>query len=230
MRPWGRRQRLTSRCLSMKLILSWLMPLVERLSGTAALLASSTASPSPAVRKWYHMILLYITSFTLCFGQQPFLAVPADKVIVALAFDWVGDMLYMLRLDVQSMFLELYRVSIFDSSSLINVFPPNLGRMATMESSFQMVMNPFAGYAVCVCCVCVCVCHHFLCFCVCVKRSVSGFSESVELKFKHITSAGFCTGLRPHLLAPPPSHSSIYDQAVKQSSESWAGVGGRGWL
>ena len=72
-------------------------------------------------------------------------------MIVALAFDWVGDMLYMLRQDTQSMALELYRVSIFDNSSLINVFPPNLGGMAAMESSFQMVMNPFTGYVVCVC-------------------------------------------------------------------------------
>ena len=150
-RSLGRCQRLTNHCPSLRLVLSWWIPLVERFSGTAALLLSSTPSPSLVARIWYLITFLCVASFTLSFGQQPFLAVPADKVIVALAFDWVGDMLYMLRRDNRTMYLELYRVSIFDSSSLINISPPNLGRMADMESSsFQMEMNPFTGYICCV--------------------------------------------------------------------------------
>ena len=78
--------------------------------------------------------------------MQLFLSVPAEKTILALAFDWVGDILYMLKHDTNSLpgSLELYRASIFDNESLVNVFP-HLQDSADFGSTFQMVMNPFTG-------------------------------------------------------------------------------------
>ena len=88
---------------------------------------------------------------TLCFGQQPFLTVPSHKKILALTFDWVGDMIYMVIYDNYAG-VSLFRMSIFDNSSLIHVFYLDHPRSWFPEA--KMVMNPFTGY---VCRVCVLV-------------------------------------------------------------------------
>ena len=51
----------------------------------------------------------------------------------------------MLRVDSRTDRLEIFSVSIFDSSILIDVFP-NLEDVIA-ESTVQLVMNPFTGYA-----------------------------------------------------------------------------------
>ena len=72
---------------------------------------------------------------------------PNDEVVAALAFDWVGDILYLLKLNATSVptNLQLFRVSIYDSDSLINVFP-GLNELVEDKSTFQLVMDPFSGY------------------------------------------------------------------------------------
>ena len=74
------------------------------------------------------------------------MSVPADRTVLALAFDWIGDILYMLRVDTNTLpgTLELVRASIYDSKNIINVFP-DLQDTVDSGSTFQMVMNPFTG-------------------------------------------------------------------------------------
>jgi hypothetical protein len=75
---------------------------------------------------------------------QLFLPVPSNLEILSLAFDWIGDFLYMLRRETATGRLELYRVLIHDTDRLFNVFP-RLEDGVPSDSSFQLVMNPFTG-------------------------------------------------------------------------------------
>ena len=68
-------------------------------------------------------------------------------MLVALAFDWVVDSLYyILKADsTSSSPLSLFNVSIFDRDSSIPF--GDLGEMVDAGDTFQMIMNPFSGYA-----------------------------------------------------------------------------------
>lgn len=75
---------------------------------------------------------------------QVFLPLPATRVLLSLAFDWIGECLYMLRQETATGRLELYRVLIYDTNILFNVFP-DLVETVPSNSTFQLIMNPFTG-------------------------------------------------------------------------------------
>ena len=81
--------------------------------------------------------------FLLLFVQL-FLPVPSNRVLLSVAFDWIEDILYMLRRENTTGRLELYRVPIHDTDRLSNVFP-NLEEVVPSNDTFQLVMNPFTG-------------------------------------------------------------------------------------
>lgn len=77
---------------------------------------------------------------------QPFLVVPSGRVILSLAFDWIGHFLYMLRMNAATRRLELYKVLVHDTDNVVNVYETLNETVQPGNCSFQLIMNPFTGY------------------------------------------------------------------------------------
>ena len=73
---------------------------------------------------------------------------PVDKVVLAMAFDWIAKDVYMLCRNRSSLRLELLRVLIYDTDSFTTAFPLLEESAQSMFSSFQLVVNPFTGSVV----------------------------------------------------------------------------------
>ena len=75
---------------------------------------------------------------------QVFLPIPSTHRVLALAFDWIGKFLYILRENVATQRLELHKVLIYDTDRPFNVFQ-RLEETSQRNATYQLVMNPFTG-------------------------------------------------------------------------------------
>ena len=77
-------------------------------------------------------------------NMQPFLMMPSATTLVALAYDWIGKLIYVSRVNTATRKLELIRVNIFEADRQENVFP-SLQDTIPVNATVKSVMSPFTG-------------------------------------------------------------------------------------